>query len=276
MLLLLSMLACSPDTPEVASPAPATAVKLTLAGSSTVQPVAEIAAQAYEKLHPGAQIDVQGGGSSVGISSARSGLADIGMVSRGLKPDETDLTATSIALDGVAVIVHAKNPMAAITKDQVVSIYTGASTNWKDHGGEDHAITLVNKEEGRSTLELFEGYFGLTGKIAPSAVVIGPNGQAITTVAGNPWAIAYVSIGSAALAEQQGTPIKRLALDGIEASVAAVANGTYPLMRPLNLVTKTASAGDAKVFIEFLLSPEGQRLVEKEDFVAVVGAPAPL
>ena len=258
------------------APAPVAAAHLTLAGSSTVQPVAEAAAQAFEALHPDAQVDVQGGGSSVGISSARSGLADIGMVSRGLKPEESDLAAVSIAIDGIALVVHAQNPVAGLTKEQVVSIYTGQFTSWKALGGEDHAITLVNKEEGRSTLELFEGYFGLKGKVAAGAVVIGPNGQAITTVAGNPWAIAYVSIGSATFAEAQGTPIKRLSLEGIAASVETVSNATYPLVRPLNLVTRGPATGLAKEFEDFLLSDAGQKIVAKEDFVPVPHAPPAL
>ena len=208
-------LACTqePATPSPAAVAPPPpSAKFTVAGSSTVQPVAEIAGQAFEKRHPSVHVDVQGGGSSVGISSARSGLSDIGTVSRALKPDEGDLTATTIGLDGIAIIVNAKNPMAAITRDQVVSVYTGATTRWKALGWEDHAITVVNKEQGRSTLELFENHFGLKDRILPSAVIIGPNGQAITTVAGNAWSIAYVSIGSAAVAEQAGTPVKRLSL----------------------------------------------------------------
>ncbi|MES2645027.1 MAG: phosphate ABC transporter substrate-binding protein [Myxococcota bacterium] len=266
-MLALLLLACTPRPP---------AVELTLAGASTIQPVVEIAGQAFEAAHPGARIDVQGGGSSVGISSTRSGLAAIGTVSRPLKPEESDLTATTIGLDGIAVIVHADNPMTAITKEQVVSVYTGATNTWTALGWDDHAITLVNKEEGRSTRELFEGFFLLKDRFAANAVIIGPNGQAITTVAGNPYAIAYVSIGSAAFAETQGATIKRLSLDGVAATVENVANETYPLMRPLNLVTKGPPTGGAKVFIDFVLSAEGQAIVRKEDFVPVAATPRPL
>ena len=275
----LVLLACSLEPASARSDgasfaAPETVMQLTLAGSSTVQPVVEIAGQAYEKLHPNVRVDVQGGGSAVGISSARSGLADVGTVSRALKAEEGDLTATTIALDGVAIVVHASNPVSAITRDQVVSIYTGAATNWSALGGENHAITVVNKEQGRSTLELFEHHFGLKDKILPGAVIIGPNGQAITTVAGNPHAIAYVSIGSAAVEEAEGATIKRLPLDGVMASVENVANGSYPLMRPLNLVTKGPPAGAALDFIGFVLSSDGQAIVAKEDFVAVGNATA--
>jgi len=242
--------------------------RLTVAGSSTVQPLAEVAAQAYEKKHPDVRIDVQGGGSAVGISSVRSGLSDIGIVSRPLHAvNEADLTATPIARDGLAIIVHASNPLKNITRQQVVDIYTGAITNWKQLGWLDKRIVVVNKEEGRATRELFEKYFHLKGKFVKSAVIIGPNGQAIITVAGNPQAVAYVSIGSAAVAEQEGTKIHRVFLDGIEASVAHVKDGTYGLSRTLNMVTRSRPSGLAKSYLDFILGPEGQKLVLEQEFV---------
>lgn len=249
---------------RAAAPPPA---RLTLAGSSTIQPLCEVAAQAYEHAHTGVQINVQGGGSGVGVTSARSGLADIGMVSRALKPEEADLTATSIAFDGIAVIVHASNPLTNITRAQVIDLYTGAAANWSALGAPSAPVTVINKEEGRSTLELFEHHFGLRGRFVRNAIIIGPNGQAITTVAGNPNAVAYVSIGSATAAIAQGTPIKLLALDGTAATVENVRNGSFPLRRPLNLVTRAAPTGLAASFIAFVRSPEGQRLVASQDFV---------
>jgi phosphate transport system substrate-binding protein len=242
---------------------------LTLAGSSTLQPLAEVAAQAFEASHPGVEIDVQGGGSSVGISATRSGLAEVGMVSRALTPEESDLTATAVALDGIALVVHASNPLPGLTRQQVVDIYSGAIASWAALGGQDRPITVVNKEEGRATLELFERYTGLKGKFRPDAIIIGPNGQAITTVAGDPDAIAYVSIGSAAVAEEAGTPIRRIALDGVPATPESVASGTYPLSRPLHLVTVGPPAGLAAELIAFLRSEEGQALVVGQDFIPV-------
>lgn len=268
MYALLALYACT------GAPAPAPAVHLTLAGSSTVQPVAEIAAQAYEKLHPGVTVDVQGGGSSVGISAARSGLATIGMVSRALTPDEADLVGTTIGQDGITLITNAANPATALSHDQIVQIYGGTAVSWAAVGGEDHPITVINKEEGRATREIFEKFFALKDKMVPSAVIIGPNGQAITTVAGNPWAVAYVSIGSASTAIEQGAPIRQLQTDGVVPSTATVRDGTWPLMRPLTLVTKGPPTDAAQDFINFVLSPEGQAIVTKEDFVPAVHATA--
>ena len=185
--------------------------QLTLAGSSTIQPVAEVLGQKFEQLRPEVQINVQGGGSSVGITAPQSGLADIGAVSRALHPEEAQkLVPTTFALDGIALIVHASNSVSGLSRQQVIDIYTGKVSNWGALGWNDARIVVVNKEEGRSTLELFEHYFALTGKFVRDAIIIGPNGQAIATVAGNSHAIAYVSIGSAEVAAKQGTPIKLL------------------------------------------------------------------
>lgn len=244
--------------------------QLTLAGSSTVQPVAEVLGQEFEQLHPEAPINVQGGGSAVGITAPQSGLADIGMVSRALHGDEAQkLVPTTFALDGIALIVHASNPLSGLSRQQVIDIYTGKITSWQALGWTDTPIVVVNKEEGRSTLELFEHYFDLKGKFVRDAVIIGPNGQAIITVAGNPQALAYVSIGSSEVAVKQGTPIKLLALEGVAATSANVKNGTYGLLRPLNFVTVGPPQGLAKAFLDFVLTPAGQHLVTTQEFVPV-------
>lgn len=248
----------------------AQADQLTLAGSSTIQPVAEVLGQQFEQLHPETQINVQGGGSSVGITAPQSGLADMGMVSRALHPEEAQkLVATTFAQDGIALIVHASNPVSDLSRQQVIDIYTGAIANWRTLGWNDTRIVVVNKEEGRATLELFAQYFGLTGTFARDAVIIGPNGQAIATVAGNPQAIAYVSIGSAEVAVEQGTPIKLLALDGVAATSANVKSGAYGLTRPLNFVTVGPPHRLAKAFLDFVFTPTGQRIVAEQEFVPV-------
>jgi phosphate transport system substrate-binding protein len=245
----------------------ATGGSLTVAGSSTIQPVCELAAQAFERAHPGARIDIQGGGSGAGIRTTREGLAGLGMVSRALHPDEGDLTAHTIGLDGIALIVHGSNPLQGLTRQQVVDVYSGAVTDWASVGGAPGPITVVNKEEGRSTLELFEHHFGLRGRFVRNAVIIGPNGQAIATVAAAPAAVAYVSIGSATAAIAQGTPIKLLALDGVPATVENVRSRRFPLRRELNLVTRGPATGLAGDFLAFLRGPEGQRIVVAQDFV---------
>ncbi|MBS4052725.1 MAG: phosphate ABC transporter substrate-binding protein [Methylomonas sp.] len=243
--------------------------KLVLTGSSTVAPLAAEIGKRFESRHPNVRIDVQTGGSSRGVNDARAGLADIGMASRALKPDEAGLKSFTIALDGIGIIVNAANPLTALDKQQIIDIFTGKVTNWKELGGNDAPITVVNKAEGRSTLELFLHYFGLKNTDIKAQVVIGDNQQGIKTVAGNPDAIGYVSVGAAEYEAGHAAAIKLLPLDGIAASVENVRNGSFPLSRPLNLLTKTEPAGVAKDFIDFARSADVNDLIEAQYFVPV-------
>ncbi|MGR8942355.1 MAG: phosphate ABC transporter substrate-binding protein [Gammaproteobacteria bacterium] len=243
--------------------------KLVLTGSSTVAPLAAEIGKRFESLHNHVRVDVQTGGSSRGVSDARAGLADIGMASRALNEDEKDLRSFTVALDGISVILNKANPVESLTKQQIIGIYTGSIANWKAVGGNDAPITVVNKAEGRSTLELFLHYFGLKNTEVKPHVVIGDNQQGIKTVAGNPDAIGYVSVGTAEYEAGQGAPIKLLPLEGIPASVENVRNRSFPLSRPLNLVTRAEPAGLAKAFIEFAGSPEVNDLIEAQYFVPV-------
>lgn len=241
--------------------------KLVLTGSSTVAPLVSEIAKRYEEQHPGVRIDVQSGGSSRGIADARQSVADIGMVSRTLKDSEKDLQAFTIARDGISVILNKDNLVDKLSDQQIVDIYTKKLTNWKAVGGKDAPITVVNKAEGRSTLELFAHYFKLETKDIKADVIIGDNEQGIKTVAGNPNAIGYVSIGSAEYNETHGTAIKLLPVKGVAASIATVANDQFPISRPLNLVTKTTPTGLQKDFIEFARSSQVQDIVKEQYFV---------
>tara|TARA_R110001592_G_scaffold363341_1_gene684460 strand:+ start:83798 stop:84643 length:846 start_codon:yes stop_codon:yes gene_type:complete len=242
--------------------------QLTLTGSSTVAPLAMEIAKRYESLHPDVRIDVQMGGSSRGINDVRMGLTDIGMVSRALKPTEQDLTPFLIAMDGIGIILHKSNAMSTLSDAQIIDIYTGKINNWQQLGAADLQITVVNKAEGRSTLELFLHHFELKNSQIKAQVVIGDNQQGIKTVAGNPGAIGYVSIGTAEYEETRGTPIKLLPMAGQVATVESVAKGYYPLSRQLNLVVKTKPVGLLKKFIAFAQSTEVRDLIDAQFFVA--------
>ena len=236
-------------------------------GSSTCAPVIAEIAHRYEEQHPGVRIDVQTGGSSRGIADARSGLADIGMVSRDLKPDESDLLAFPFAQDGICVIVHRDNPVNELTDEQIAAIYTGQITNWGEAGGNDAPITVVNKAEGRSTLELFLHYFKLKNVDIKPHVVIGDNEQGVKTVAGNPNAVGYVSIGTAEYDAEHGVAIKLLPVGGVAASIQNVASGEFPLSRTLHLVADDEPSGLTKSFLEFAQSAEVHDLLQEQYFV---------
>ena len=241
--------------------------KLVLTGASTIAPLAAEIGKRFEERHPGVRVDVQTGGSSRGVNDARNGLSDIGMVSRPMGAEEKDLHAFAIANDGVTIILHGSNPVADLTREQVVGIYTRKIANWREVGGNDAPITVVNKAEGRSTLELFCQYFGLKNSQIKPHSVIGDNEQGIKQVAGNPDAIGYVSIGTAEYDAAHGSPIKLLPVGGVVASSANVADGKFPLSRPLNLVTKSPPEGLAKEFIDFARSAEVHDLVRGQSFV---------
>lgn len=241
--------------------------KLIITGSSTIAPLVQEIGKRFESLHPHVRVDVQTGGSSRGIADARHGLADIGMVSRALKPEEDDLHGFTIAHDGISVILHSENPVTQLTDKQIIAIYTGKIRNWNEVGGRDAPITVVNKAEGRSTLELFLQYFRLKNSQVKAHVIIGDNEQGIKTVAGNPHAIGYVSIGTAEYDASHGVSLKLLPIGTIAATRRSVATGTFPLSRPLNLVTKLPPSGLTEAFIDFARSPDAYDVVEQQYFV---------
>ncbi|WP_415058889.1 phosphate ABC transporter substrate-binding protein [Halopseudomonas sp.] len=249
--------------------------RLTITGSSTVAPVISDIGKAFEQANPGTRIDVQTGGSSRGIADAREGRADIGMVSRALNDNENDLAAYPFAMDGISIITHASNPVNALSRENTIAIFTGKITNWKALGGPDRPITVVNKAEGRSTLELFLAFFQLKNSDIRAQVVIGDNQQGIKTVAGNPGAIGYVSIGTAEFEAEYGTPIKLLPMADIAPTTAHVADGSYPLSRQLNLVTAGPAGGLAAEFIAFAQSASANALISEHFFVALSNAKLP-
>lgn len=255
LVLILTLAGCGPRTD-----------KLVITGSSTMAPVIAEVAERYE-AETGVQVDVQSGGTGRGISDVRQGLADIGMASRALHPDEDDLTAFIVAQDGIALIVHRDNPVPALNDDQVRAIYQGGTDNWSAVGGGDRPITVVNKAEGRSTLELFLAYFQLDNRDVQADVVIGENQQGIKAVAGDPAAIGYVSVGSAEYEAEAGTPIRLLPLSGVAARIETVNAKRYPLRRELNLVVDGEPGDAGRAFIDFAHSAAVADLYRDHYFV---------
>ena len=241
--------------------------RITVTGSSTVAPLATEIGKQFEQQNPGWRVDVQMGGSSRGIADVRSGSAMVGMVSRALKPAERDLKARTIALDGIALIVNKANPIQNLSDAQIVGIYTGKIRNWREVGGAAAPITVVNKAEGRSTLELFLEHFKLKAPQVKASIVIGDNQQGILTVSKDPNAIAYVSIGTASYEATHGAAIRLLPLEGTPPTLAAVQSGRYPLARPLNLVTRPDPTPPVRRFLDYASSPQVDGLINKQFFV---------
>lgn len=243
--------------------------KVVVTGSSTVAPVVAEIGKRFEAERPGVRVDVQTGGSSRGIADARNGLADIGMASRALDSSESDLQAFPIARDGVCLFVHTENPVAELTDDEIRAIYRGEIERWSEVGGAEAEITVVSKAEGRATLAVFLEYFGLESPEIAADVIVGDNEQAVKTVLGDPNAIAYVSIGTAEYHAAQGEALRLLPTGGVAATSAHLADGSFPVSRPLNLVTRDVPEGLVRDFIDYARSPAVHDLVRNLHFVPI-------
>ena len=235
---------------------------IVVAGSTSVQPYAEILAEAWAHLG-GEEIDIQGGGSSAGITAARSGTAEIGMSSRALKADE-DLWSVEICKDGLAVIVHPSNPVSDLTLEQVRGVFTQDIPNWSALGGNDAKIHIITREEGSGSRDAFTGLVMGEREISPKAIVQASNGAVRQLVSDDANAIGFISLGLVGEGEK---PVKALRLEGAEATRANVVGGTYELFRPFLFVAAEEPQGPAMDFIEFVLSPEGRRILTAEGLI---------
>ena len=243
--------------------------KLIITGSSTIAPLASELAKKFEKSHPLVKVDVQTGGSSRGIADVKRKVSQIGMVSRTLKESESDLSGHVIAKDGISIIVHKDNPVNSLTSDQVKAIFQGKISHWNSIDGNNEKITVINKAEGRSTLEVFLKFFQLKNREIKPDIIIGDNEQGIKLVSHNKNAIAYVSIGTAEYSKHLGINIKTIALDGVEATTANLINGTFPLSRELNFITQGKRSKLASAFLDYSLSPAAFSTIKEFGFVPI-------
>jgi len=236
---------------------------LTVAGSTSIQPFADRWAEIYMKIHPGEVINVQGGGSSAGIQAARQGAADIGMSSRELKADEKDLSEVIVAWDGLAVIVHPENPVRELTIDRVRDIFAGKVRDWKDIGGKPGALTVVTREEGSGTRGAFQELVMKKSRISREAIVQDSNGTVREIVAHDPDSIGYISLGLV------NDAVRSLILDGVKPDVEMIKAGKYSLVRPFLFLIRGAPREKAGAFIDFVLSEDGQDLIQQEGLIPV-------
>lgn len=241
---------------------------LTLAGSTSVQPLAEELAQAFMQKHPKVKVFVQGGGSSAGIKAAMNGTADIGNASRDLKPGE-NLYKTVIAMDGIAIGVNPKNKIKDLTFEQVQKIFAGEIRTWKELGVnfglfKNDKLVVVNREAGSGTRGAFEELVmhPVKKELTTDSLVQASNGAVQQTIVTTEQAIGYLSFGYL-----EG--VKAVKIDGVDATIENVKNGSYKLARPFLMTTKEAPTGLAKAFLDFVLSDEGQDMVVKQGYISV-------
>jgi len=235
-----------------------------VAGSTSVQPYAEVLAERYSGIHPERAVDVQGGGSTTGIRAAQSGTADIGMSSRNLTDEEREMWHVVIARDGLVLIVHNDNPVTGLTLEQVRLIYNGSVTNWSEVGGADRGIHVITREEGSGTRGAFEEMLMAGSWITSRAIVQNTNGAVRQLVSNDVDSIGFLSLG---LADHS---VKALELDGVVPSWGNIMDREYTLYRPFYFVSIEEPAGDIKAFVDFVLSEEGQRLLMVEGLISNV------
>jgi phosphate transport system substrate-binding protein len=247
------------------------AENVVITGSTTVLPIAQAAAEEFMKANPGVNISVSGGGSGFGVKAMIDQTCDIATSSRFVSQKEIGMACENnvlmaphqVALDCVVPIVHKNNPLNNLTLDQLKGIYTGKISNWKDVGGPDQRIVVASRDTSSGTYEVWSELVLNKERVFPRALLQASSGAVAQLVAGNPNAIGYVGIG------YLNDDLKPLSVNGVKATVDATLDGSYPVSRSLFMFTNGWPKGNALRFLNFLNSPQGQALVQREGFVPV-------
>lgn len=246
---------------------------LIVTGSNTILPIAQSCSEVYMDEHANVDIQVSGPGSSVGITSVGEGTADIGMASRPAKASEyaqfPNLHETTIAKDGIPVIVNKGNPIDELTMDQIRAIYNGTYTNWDEVGGSDMDIVVYSRDTASGTREFFWEHVMQKDDFVSPLYEYNSHAAVKQQVSQTPGAIGYSGLG---YVDSTIKVIGVKADDSSQAvmpSVQTVRDGTYPISRSLFMYTIGPPEGLAKEFIDFVLSTEGQQIVDQEGFVSL-------
>jgi len=250
----------------------ANAQEVTVTGSTSVSRIMEVIAEEFNAMHDKSYVAVQGIGSTAGVTMVDKGVAEIGMSSRYLTEAEYSqgLTATTIAYDGLGVVVNHSNGIENITRKQLFDIYKGKITNWKQLGGKDLAIAVVTRELSSGSRSSFESLLGLTrminqhqiSDINPTNLVVSSNSMVKTIVNHNPQAIGFISDGSV------DNTVKELEFEGIKASQENIRNKKYQLSRPFIVFYKADNISeDGKIFLTFLNSDRAKELILQYGYV---------
>lgn len=235
-------------------------------GSTSMEKVIGALGEAFTKANPDATFTYNPTGSGSGITAVSEGRCDIGLSSRALKDEEKSqgLVETTLALDGIAIIVNKENTVEDLSLDDIAKIYTGEITNWSEVGGEDADIVLIGREAGSGTRDGFESITG-TSDSCKYRQELTSTGDVITTVSSNPGAIGYAS-----LAAVKDT-VKKVSVDGVEATEETVKDGSYKVQRPFVLVTKdgTELSEAAQAFFDYATSKDAADIISAAGAVPV-------
>jgi phosphate transport system substrate-binding protein len=279
-LLCLSFFAPFLESPPTAAQKSAA---IQIKGSDTMVNLGQAWAEAFNAIHPKVNVAVTGGGSGTGIAALINGTCDIAESSRAVEEKEIKqaeakgfrFNQETVALDGIAVVVHPDNPIKNLTLDQLREIFMGNIKNWKILGGPDRPIVLLSREVNSGTHIFFKEHVLRRGKkkaqeeFSPGALMM-PSSYAIAEeVANNENTIGYYGMGYVSPRQKVIAVAKDAPSPFVEPTLEAVRTNAYPISRPLYLYTNGTPKGVIKEFIDFAYSKEGQEIVKKTDFVPI-------
>jgi phosphate transport system substrate-binding protein len=259
-----------------ASTSPGKKQTIKISGSTTVLPIVQKAADQYMSSHPEADIQVSGGGSGVGIQAIGSKTVDIGMSSREVTTAELakypNFVVTSIAQDGIAVVVNPANEIQYITLDQIRDIYLGKIVKWTEINGANvptnNQIVIIGRDSASGTRTYFDETVLLKATPTNRMLEKNSNGAVLQTIAQTPGAIGYVSIGFVSK-DVKAMPIWYNAQKVVAPTIDNVKSKTYPISRDLYVITNSQPTGLTSDFITYILGPEGQKIVADEGYVTI-------
>lgn len=240
---------------------------IALAGSTSMEKLANAVAESFMEKYPNVTVTAEFTGSSAGIESLLAGSADIGDASRALKDSEKEAGAVEniVAIDGIAVVTDTDNAVADLTKDQLISIYTGQTTNWSELGGADEAIVVVGREAGSGTRGAFEELLDIADQCT-YANELDSTGAVMAKVASTPGAIGYVSL------DVVDDTVKAFSLEGVEATADNIKAGNYFLSRPFVMATKGEISEQnelVQALFDYLSSDEGKSVIAGVGLITV-------
>ena len=240
---------------------------VSMSGSTSMEKLANAVAESFMEKYPNVTVTAEFTGSSAGIESVLAGSVDIGNSSRNLKDDEKSAGAVEniVAIDGIAVVTDPANKVEDLTKDQLVSIYTGETKNWSEVGGDDQAIVVVGREAGSGTRGAFEELLDIADACV-YANELDSTGAVMAKVASTPGAIGYVSL------DVVDDSVKALKLDGVDATEENIKAGNYALSRPFVMATKgeiSEQKTEVQALFDYLSSDEGKALIKSVGLITV-------
>ncbi len=251
---------------------------VTIKGSDTMVHLMSTLAEAFMKKNPEVQVSVTGGGSGTGIAALINGTTDVCASSRDMQQKEKDqakakninLVEKTIAYDGIAIVVHPENPIKDISMEQLRKIYTGAYKNWKEFGGPDHPLTILSRESNSGTYVFFQEHVLNKENFAPTVKLMPASSSIVQSISSDKWSIGYVGLGYTKEGNIKVVPVKKdESSQPIMPDHNTVLDKTYSIARQLFLYFNGEPADNNKLFLDFAMSPAGQKIVEETGYITL-------